>query len=76
LQIGEPLANASKIYRIYGTVLFPPTGKVGDAVLPYFGKSDIYRRKVKVSQQPFAIFTGHPDKNLLPTYLSFYGDRN
>jgi hypothetical protein len=26
------------------TVLFPPTGKAGDAVLPYFGKSDIYRR--------------------------------
>jgi hypothetical protein len=43
LQIGEPLANESKI-GYTDTVLFPPTGKAGDAVLPYFGKSDIYRR--------------------------------
>ncbi len=26
------------------TVLFPPTGKAGDAVLLYFGKPDIYCR--------------------------------
>jgi hypothetical protein len=44
LQIGEPLANASKIYRIYVYSSFPPTGKAGDVVLPYFGKSDIYCR--------------------------------
>ncbi len=57
------------------TVRFPSTGKAGDVLSPYFGKSDIYPRKVQVSRQPISIFIGHPDKNLLPTYLNFYNDR-
>jgi hypothetical protein len=35
LQIEEPLADASKIYGYKDTVLFPPTGKALDVVLPY-----------------------------------------
>ncbi len=57
------------------TVLSPPTSKVGDAVLLYFGKLDIYLRSVQVSCQPISIFIDHLDKNLLLTYLNFYGDR-
>jgi hypothetical protein len=53
------------------TVLFPSIGKAGHVVLPYIGKPDTYHRKVKVSRNPISIFIGHPDKNLLPTYLNF-----
>jgi hypothetical protein len=44
LQIGEPLANASKSIGYMDTVFFPSTGKAGDVILPYFGSSDIYCR--------------------------------
>jgi hypothetical protein len=44
VQIGQPLANALNSKGYTDTVLFPPTGKAGDVVLPYFGKSDIYCR--------------------------------
>jgi hypothetical protein len=67
LQIGEPLANASK--------KFPPTGKAGDVVSPYFGKSGyLLQISLGKSAANFNII-GHLDKNLLPTYLNFYGDR-
>jgi hypothetical protein len=56
LQIGEPLANASKIYRYTDTVLFPSTGKAGDEVLPYFGKSNIYYRRLGKSAAIFYIY--------------------
>jgi hypothetical protein len=57
------------------TVLFPPTGNAVNVQSPDIGKPDIYCRNNKVSRQPISIFIGHQDKNLLPTYLNFYGDR-
>jgi hypothetical protein len=50
LQIGMPLANASKICRIYGTVLFSTIGNAVNVQSPDIGKPDIYCRKDKVSR--------------------------
>jgi hypothetical protein len=58
------------------TVLFPTIGKEADVLSPYIGKSDNpLQKKVQVSRPPISIFIGHPDKNLLQTYLNFYADR-
>jgi hypothetical protein len=44
LQIGMPLANASKNCRIYGSVLFPTVGNAVNVQSPDIGKPDIYHR--------------------------------
>ncbi len=44
LQIGEPLANASKIYRYTDTVLFLTIGNAVNVQSPDIGKLDIYCR--------------------------------
>jgi hypothetical protein len=73
LQIGMPLANASKICRIpkTNTVLFPTIGNVVNVQSPDIGKPDIHCKKDWVSRQPISVIIGHPDKKLLPTYLNF-----
>ncbi len=38
------------------TVFFPSTGKAGDEVLPYFGKSNIYYRRIGKSAAIFYIY--------------------
>ncbi len=38
------------------TVLFPPTGKAGDVVLPYFGKSNIWQISFGKSTANFNIY--------------------
>ncbi len=47
LQIGQPLANASKIYRIYVQIQYfiPNIDKEGGILSPHIGKLDIYCRK-------------------------------
>ncbi len=44
LKTGQPHANASEIYRIYGCR--PTICKEGDVLSLYIGKSDVYCRKV------------------------------
>ncbi len=56
-----PLANASKISRIYGYSTFPLLVMV-NIQLSDIGKPDIYRREDKVSRQPIVVIFGHPDK--------------
>ncbi len=45
MQIGMPLANASKICRIYGYSIFPTIGNAVNVQSPDIGKPEIYRRK-------------------------------
>jgi hypothetical protein len=45
VQIGMPLANASKICRITDTVLFLTIGNAINIQSPDIGKPDIYCRK-------------------------------
>ncbi len=45
LQIGMPLANASKAVGYTDAVLFPTTGNAVNVQSPVIGKPDMYRRK-------------------------------
>ncbi len=47
LQIGMPLANASKSIGYTDTVLFPTIGNVVNVHSPDIGKPEIYGRKIR-----------------------------
>jgi hypothetical protein len=64
-----PLANASKICRIYGF------GNAVNVQSLDIGKPDIYHRKDYATRQPILVIFGHQDKKLSPTDLNFFADR-
>ncbi len=57
------------------TLLFPTVGNAVNVKSPDISKPENYHRKDWVSRQPTLVIIGHPDKNLLASYLNFYADR-
>ncbi len=47
VQIGIPLANASKICRIYGYSTLPTIGNALNVQSPDIGKPDIFAEKIR-----------------------------
>jgi hypothetical protein len=63
VQIGMPLANASKICMYMDTVRFPTIGYAVNVQWLDIGKPDIYHGKDELSWQPILVIIGHPEKN-------------